>query len=151
MPRTVPGPPPQWILLVEDDTDHVLLMRRALRPLSAELVLEVAPDGPSALARLQRPGPPPALVLLDLNMPRLDGLEVLARIRADAQMAGVPTVMLTTSARDQDRAASLEFGADEFYTKPVSFQALGETLRALVRRYLARAVGAAESDEPPAT
>lgn len=135
-------------MLVEDDADHVLLMRRALRPMGPDLVLEVAHDGPSALARLRLPGPPPALVLLDLNMPRLDGLEVLARIRADAQMAGVPTVMLTTSARDQDRAASLESGADAFYTKPVSFQALGETLRALVARYLD---GKGRRERPPET
>ncbi len=122
------------LLVVEDDPDHVLLLRRALRPLGTTVLLEVAPDGPSALDRL-RAGAHPDLILLDINMPRLSGLEVLEAIKGDPELAHIPTIMLTTSAREEDRSASLARGADEFYTKPVSFRRFSETLLSLVSRY----------------
>lgn len=122
------------VLVVEDDPDHVLLLRRALRPLRDTLELDVAPDGQTALERL-RAGAHPDLILLDINMPRISGLEVLEAIKADPKRADIPTVMLTTSAREEDRSASLSRGADDFYTKPVSFRRFSETLLLLVRRY----------------
>ncbi|MCA9544883.1 MAG: response regulator [Myxococcales bacterium] len=122
------------VLVVEDDPDHVLLLRRALRPLKGSLHLEVAPDGQSALERL-RAGAHPDLILLDINMPRVSGLEVLEAIKGDPALADIPTVMLTTSAREEDRSASLSRGANEFYTKPVSFRRFSETLLSLVCRY----------------
>ena len=123
------------LLVVEDDPDHVLLLRRALRPVSEHIELEVAPDGPAALASLRAGSPYPHLILLDINMPRLSGLEVLSAIKGDTKLAQIPTVMLTTSAREEDRLASLKRGADEFFTKPVSFREFSQTLLGLLERY----------------
>jgi CheY-like chemotaxis protein len=123
------------LLVVEDDPDHVLLLRRALRPMSTRIELQVAPDGPAALERLNTDALHPHLILLDINMPRLNGLEVLAAIKGNPSLASIPTVMLTTSAREEDRIASLERGADEFFTKPVSFRQFSQTLLNLLERY----------------
>jgi CheY-like chemotaxis protein len=111
------------VLLVEDDEDHVFLVRRALADLAgAEVAVEVAGDGEQAVERLARarfsPGGPPQLVLLDLKMPRMDGLEVLRRIRADEAAAGLPVVVLTSSERQDDREEALRLGATWFICKP---------------------------------
>ena len=87
------------VMLVEDDVDHVFLVRRALADVpGTEVTVEVAGDGEQAAERLARsrfgPGGRPQLVLLDLKMPRMDGLEVLRRIRADEAMADLPVVVL---------------------------------------------------------
>jgi CheY-like chemotaxis protein len=123
------------LLVVEDDPDHVLLLRRAIRPLSDHIELQVSPDGPAALDRLASGDGFPDLILLDINMPRLNGLEVLSAIKGNPALAHIPTVMLTTSAREEDRAASLERGADEFFTKPVNFRRFSEALLDLLNRY----------------
>ena len=90
------------VLLVEDDEDHVFLVRRALADLAGVAVtVEVAGDGEQAVRRLAQarfePGGLPQLVLLDLKMPRMDGLEVLGRIRADEATQRLPVVVLTSS------------------------------------------------------
>ena len=111
------------MLLVEDDPDHVFLVRRALADLDGtEVTVEVAGDGEQAVERLARsrfaPGGRPQLVLLDLKMPRMDGLEVLRRIRADEAMAQLPVVVLTSSERQEDREEALRQGATWFVCKP---------------------------------
>jgi CheY-like chemotaxis protein len=111
------------ILLVEDDVDHVFLIRRALADLpDAAVTVEVVGDGEQAIERLARsrfePGGPPQLVLLDLRMPRMDGLEVLARIRADEATLTLPVVVLTSSERQEDREEALRLGATWFVCKP---------------------------------
>ena len=111
------------VLLVEDDEDHVFLVRRALADLADTAVtVEVAADGEQAVERLARtrfaPGGSPQLVLLDLKMPRMDGLEVLRRIRADEAAAGLPVVVLTSSERQEDREEALRLGATWFVCKP---------------------------------
>jgi CheY-like chemotaxis protein len=111
------------VLLVEDDEDHVFLVRRALGDLAGvEVTLEVAGDGEQAVQRLARarfePGGPPQLVLLDLKMPRTDGLEVLRRIRADEALQRLPVVVLTSSERQEDREEALRQGATWFVCKP---------------------------------
>ena len=123
------------MLLVEDDPDHVFLVRRALADLEgASVTVEVAGDGEQALQRLARagsvPGGPPQLVLLDLKMPRMDGLEVLRRIRADEATAGLPVVVLTSSERQEDREAALRAGATWFVCKPID----GRRFRAEVQQ-----------------
>ena len=111
------------VLLVEDDEDHVFLIRRAFADLvDATVTVEVAGDGEQALERLARarfePGGPPQLVLLDLKMPRMDGLEVLRRIRSDESAHGLPVVVLTSSERQEDREQALRLGATWFVCKP---------------------------------
>jgi two-component system, response regulator len=111
------------VLLVEDDQDHVFLVRRALADLhGATVTVDVVGDGEQALERLGRgrfaPGGPPQLVLLDLKMPRMDGLEVLRRIRADEACRELPVVVLTSSEHQEDREAALRAGATWFVCKP---------------------------------
>ena len=111
------------VLLVEDDQDHVFLVRRALADLrGAAVTVDVVGDGEQALERLGRgrfaPGGPPQLVLLDLKMPRMDGLEVLRRIRADEACRELPVVVLTSSENQEDREAALRAGATWFVCKP---------------------------------
>jgi two-component system, response regulator len=123
------------ILLVEDDEDHVFLVRRALADLAdAAVTVEVAGDGEQATERLARaryaPGGPPQLVLLDLKMPRMDGLEVLARIRADEATQDLPVVVLTSSERQEDRQEALRLGATWFVCKPID----GRRFRAEVQQ-----------------
>jgi two-component system response regulator len=111
------------VLLVEDDQDHAFLVRRALADLAdVAVTVEVAGDGEQALERLARgrfaPGGLPQLVLLDLKMPRLDGLEVLRRIRADEAARELPVVVLTSSENQEDREEALRAGATWFVCKP---------------------------------
>ena len=111
------------VLLVEDDPDHVFLVRRALGDLAgAAVTVEVAGDGEQAVQRLARarfePGGPPQLVLLDLKMPRMGGLEVLRRLRADEATRRLPVVVLTSSERQEDREEALRQGATWFVGKP---------------------------------
>lgn len=112
------------VLLVEDDEDHVFLVRRALRDMSEVAVaVEVAESGEQALERLGRVRLDrrrlPQLVLLDLKLPRFDGLEVLRRIRADATLRSLPVVVLTSSEREEDWEQALRLGATWYVVKPI--------------------------------
>jgi two-component system response regulator len=123
------------VLLVEDDADHVFLVRRALAGVpGTEVTVEVAGDGEQATERLARsrfgPGGRPQLVLLDLKMPRMDGLEVLRRIRGDEATATLPVVVLTSSERPEDREAAVAAGATWFVCKPID----GRRFRAEVQQ-----------------
>lgn len=125
---------PFKVFLAEDDGDHIMLLERALGRYGRPFSLTVARDGQQAiemLGKVERPD----VILLDINMPRRTGLEVLKVIRADARFTGVPTVILTTSTRAEDRQASLAQGADAFVTKPTSFRAFTDALYALLDRY----------------
>jgi CheY-like chemotaxis protein len=128
------------VLLVEDDADHVFLVRRALADVpGTEVTVEVAGDGERALERLARsrfgPDGRPQLVLLDLKMPRLDGLEVLRRIRADEATAPLPVVVLTSSERPEDREAAVAAGATWFVCKPIDGRRFRAELQQLADRW----------------
>jgi CheY-like chemotaxis protein len=128
------------VLLVEDDEDHVFLIRRALADLAgAEVAVEVAGDGEQAVERLTRarfsPGGPPQLVLLDLKMPRMDGLEVLRRIRADEAAARLPVVVLTSSEHQDDREEALRLGATWFVCKPTDGHRFRSEIQQLADRW----------------
>jgi two-component system response regulator len=128
------------VLLVEDDPDHVFLVRRALGDLAGVAVtVEVAGDGEQAMQRLVRsrfePGGQPQLVLLDLKMPRMDGLEVLRRIRADEGLQRLPVVVLTSSERPEDREEALRHGATWFVCKPTDGRRLRSEVQQLGDRW----------------
>jgi two-component system, response regulator len=137
------SPEPVNVLLVEDNQDHAELVIRALKN-GGELVKQVewAKDGAQALDFLFRRGPyaeagtapRPALILLDLKLPKIDGHEVLRVIKADAQLQTIPVVMLTTSGRDADVAEAYRAGANSYLTKPTRFTDLMERIR-LVKQY----------------
>ena len=120
-------PGAKTILLVEDNPDDVELTVRAFDEARLGNVVVVARDGAEALARLLGPHPdgvPPPLpevVLLDLKLPKIDGLEVLRRLRADARTRHLPIVVLTSSSEQQDLVTSYDLGANSFVQKPVSF------------------------------
>lgn len=119
--------PSRVILLVEDSERDVLLTERAFRQSKIANELRVARDGAEALAYLLGPGaggadrPTPALVLLDLKLPRVDGLEVLGRLRADDRTRLLPVVILTSSSEEQDVLRSYDGGANSYIRKPVDF------------------------------
>jgi CheY-like chemotaxis protein len=115
---------PAVILMVEDDDGDVRLTREALRDCKVSNVLHVVSDGESAMAFLRREAPygdvpRPDLVLLDLNLPRMNGHEVLAEIRADPRLHTIPVTILTTSSSDEDVLRSYELHANAYVTKPV--------------------------------
>jgi len=127
------------VLLVEDDDDHVFLIRRALRDLGdATVATDVARTGEEALERLRLrrfDGQAlPELVLLDLKIPRLDGLEVLRAVRADRALRSLPVVVLTSSDEDGDREQALRLGATWYVCKPID----GAQFRAEVQQVAAR-------------
>jgi two-component system response regulator len=116
------------ILLVEDNSGDEQLTMRAFRKLDSTSEFVVARDGVEALEYLEGTGryaadrrPLPALVLLDLNLPRVDGLEVLRRIRTTERTRRLPVVILTASAQGEDRARSFSLGATAYVRKPVDF------------------------------
>ncbi len=113
------------ILLVEDNPDDVLFTLRAFERNKYSNEVVVAADGAQALEYLlpsdDSAALAPALVLLDVNLPKVDGLEVLRRIRSDARTAGLPVVVLTTSNEERDIVESYRLGANSFVRKPVTF------------------------------
>jgi len=125
------------ILLVEDNPDDEALTVLALRSKTAANV-EVAHDGQEAINYLVNDGKDlPRLVLLDLKLPKVDGLEVLRRIRDDERTRLVPVVILTSFNAPTDVAASYRLGANSYVRKPVDFDEFSETVRQLGAYWLA--------------
>jgi CheY-like chemotaxis protein len=117
---------PIEVLLVEDDPGDVLMTQEALADHKVRNRLSVVSDGEEALAYLRREGQfadavRPDLVLLDLNLPRRDGREVLAEIKSDQKLRHIPVVVLTTSQADEDILSSYSLHANAYVTKPVDF------------------------------
>jgi len=120
------------ILLVEDDPDHELLTIRALKKANVINTVHVARDGAEAVDMLLGPDPiRPHVVLLDLKLPKVDGLEVLRRIRASDATRMLPVVVLTSSDEQRDVAASYQTGVNSYIRKPVNFSDFAETTRQL--------------------
>ncbi len=134
---------PIKILLVEDNPGDVRLTREVLLATNHSIHLLVARDGEEAVAMLKRDGarahaPRPDLILLDLNLPKMDGREVLACIKADADLKTIPTVILTTSEAEQDVAKSYELQANCYITKPVQLDAFESIVRSINNFWLTR-------------
>lgn len=124
------------ILLVDDNQDFVELARRAFLKNNLANPIVVAEDGAEALDYLfatgawadRTPAENPVLILLDLKLPKIDGLEVLRRLRADPRTCLIPVVILTTSSEEQDIIAGYELGTNAYIRKPVDFKQLSEVL-----------------------
>ena len=133
----------KWILLAEDDAPLAELTTLALAPEKLACEVIVARDGVEAMDCLRRRGElltraegHPALVLLDLKMPRVDGLEVLRQIKSDARLKHIPVVMFTSSREQADVIRSYQLGANAYVVKPVDFQKFNETLAGIGRFWM---------------
>jgi CheY-like chemotaxis protein len=122
------------VLLVEDDPGDVLMTREAFGHYKIRNTLHVVTDGEQALQFLRRTGdyadaPRPGLILLDLNLPRRDGLEVLAEVKSDPVLKVIPVVILTTSQAEQDILRSYALHANAYVSKPVDFERFMDVIR----------------------
>src|ERR1700675_389060 len=127
---------PIEILLVEDSPGDVRLTQEAFRDASRSIHMHVARDGVEAMAFLKRQGahvhaPRPDLILLDLNLPKMDGREVLAHIKQDDSLKTIPTVILTTSEAEVDIVKSYELQANCYLTKPVQLDAFESVVKSI--------------------
>ena len=128
--------PTPHVLLVEDSPGDVLLTRNAFSHVKSRIHLHVAADGVEAMAFLRRDqefvdAPRPHLILLDLNLPKMDGREVLAQIKADESLKTIPTVVLTTSSNEGDIVKSYKLQANAYLTKPVRLDAFESLVKSL--------------------
>jgi len=122
------------VLLVEDDPGDVLMTREAFKDNKLANRLSVVSDGVDAMAFLRKEdqyagSPTPDLVLLDLNLPRMDGREVLAAMKSDPELRRIPVVVLTTSEAEEDVLRSYSLHANAYVTKPVDFHRFIEVVR----------------------
>jgi CheY-like chemotaxis protein len=122
------------ILMVEDDSVDIITLRRAFKKHKVTNPLYVVSNGEEALAFLRHEGPyknpsespRPGLILLDLSLPVMNGFEFLKVVKADADLRGIPVVVLTTSKEEEDRLASFELGVSGYIVKPVDFDKFTE-------------------------
>jgi|ERR1700674_4339159 len=127
---------PIHVLLVEDSPGDVRLTQEAFRDANRDIHLHVAPDGMEAMAFLKQQeahvrAPRPDLILLDLNLPKMDGREVLARIKKDDSLKMIPTVILTTSDAEVDIARSYQLQANSYLSKPVQLDVFENLVRSI--------------------
>jgi CheY-like chemotaxis protein len=131
------------VLLVEDSLGDVRLTREAFRDANASVRLHVANDGVEAMAFLRQEGdhidaPRPDFILLDLNLPKMDGREVLAHIKEDQSFKTIPTVILTTSDAEADIVRSYQLQANAYLTKPVQLDAFESLVKSISDFWLKR-------------
>lgn len=127
---------PVEILMVEDNDGDIFLTMEALKEAKIHNSINVVHDGVEAMEFLRRQGkysdaPRPDLILLDLNLPRKDGREVLAEIKPDPEFRSIPVVVLTTSQAEQDIARAYDLHANCYIVKPVDFRSLMNIVRAI--------------------
>lgn len=133
-----PNPKSITILLADDDPDDRLLVREAFEESHLLNILETVEDGEELMEYLHQRGnyagkPMPNLILLDLNMPRKNGMEALEEIKADAALRRIPVVILTTSKAEEDIIRTYDLGVNSFVVKPVTFESLVELVREIGR------------------
>jgi two-component system response regulator len=128
---------PFVVLMAEDDEHDVIATRRSWKIHKIHNPLHVVPNGEECLDYLYRRGkyedpatsPRPGLILLDINLPRLDGISVLRTIREDEKLRFLPVVILTTSRNDEEKIESYRLGVNAYITKPVGFEGFNDAMR----------------------
>ena len=121
------------ILLVEDDRVDIMTVQRALKKIDISNPLRVARTGVEALGMLRGDGfpriePAPSLILLDLNLPRMGGIEFLRELRADPELKNLPVIVLTSSNEPGDRAAAFEYEVNDYIVKPHTFDEFSDAM-----------------------
>ncbi|MFI7213380.1 response regulator [Micromonospora maritima] len=129
-----PRPNPVRILVVDDDPGDVLMIEEALEESDVEKVIDVVADGEEAMEFLRREGrhveaQRPDVILLDLNMPRMDGRQVLGEVKRDESLRTIPIVVLTTSNADTDVVSSYTLQANAYVTKPIDLDDFNDVVR----------------------
>jgi len=132
---------PITILMADDDDDDRMLAKKALRGSRLANDMRFVVDGEDLMRYLRRKppyanglgAPRPGIILLDLNMPKMDGREALSEIKADPDLRQIPVVVLTTSRAEEDVVRTYDLGVNSFITKPVTFEGLVEVMQALSR------------------
>lgn len=120
------------ILLVEDDRVDAMTVQRALKDIKVTNRLDIASDGELALAFLRDPANEnPCIILLDLNMPRMNGIEFLTVAKQDETLRKIPVVVLTSSKEEQDKVHSFDLGVAGYMVKPVDYQQFVEVMRTI--------------------
>jgi CheY-like chemotaxis protein len=132
------------VLLVEDSPGDIRLTREAFREANGRIHVNVANDGIEAMAFLRREGdqanaPRPDFILLDLNLPKMDGREVLSMIKNDASLKTIPTIILTTSVAEEDIVKSYQLQANCYLSKPVQLDEFEAVVRSINDFWLTRA------------
>lgn len=129
---------PAQVLLVEDSPTQAALAKHAIGELDSLELIHIAEDGDAALSYLRKEGdfenaPRPDVILLDINMPKKNGFEVLEEVKNDANLRAIPVIVFTTSEHEGDVTKAYENGANTFITKPPDFDELLSTLENLGR------------------
>ena len=127
------------ILVVDDSAEDVLLLEEAMQEFGLDAELESACDGEQALLRLRDGRPLPDIVLLDLNMPRRSGREVLEEVKQDAALRSLPVIIFSTSSSPLDVEHCYDRHANSYLVKPIDFDGLGDVVRALDAFWLRQA------------
>ena len=124
------------IFIVDDSPIDIELTTLALQATGLEIVVRSATDGKTALAMLRNGLGVPALILLDLKMPGMSGIEVLRAIRADDRLRDLPIVVVTSSALESDRTEAIAAGASDYMQKPLALAQFSKDLESIVHRWL---------------
>jgi len=139
------------IVLVEDHAPDVFLVQKALRDNNVEFQLTRFEDGEQALRELRKRGPDaleiPDVVILDLNVPKIDGMDILRAMRKDPLLARVPIAILTSSRAPQDKIDAIASGADCFITKPVDLQSFVRIVGGSIRELIAERTPRASAED----
>jgi DNA-binding response OmpR family regulator len=120
------------ILLIEDDPDDVELLEESLKARQIEFKLEVLPDGSAAVSHIRTCGNCPHIIVLDFNLPKVHGREVLLEIKSASLFKNIPLLILTTSSLKEDQDYSYKNGADKYMVKPSTLEQINETVQAIV-------------------
>ncbi len=124
------------VLIIDDSEDDILLTKMVLAKISRELRTESALSGDAGLAALREGGALPAMILLDLKMPGMDGLDVLRTIRADGRLRPIPVIIVTHSDLESDKRASLKNGANGFLSKSVDVDEFTKHIRNELEKWM---------------
>jgi CheY-like chemotaxis protein len=164
MPMPTPSPllmpdrtrEPITILMADDDDDDRMLAKKALRGSRLANDMRFVVDGEDLMRYLRRQppyaggvgAPRPGIILLDLNMPKMDGREALSEIKNDSDLRQIPVVVLTTSRADEDIVRTYDLGVNSFITKPVTFEGLVDVMQTLSRYWFEIVDLPLDNDEP---